>query len=1036
MKNEMILLAKLKKRIELLEEYSFAESGNDIVFTGTMCDDTDDNTSKQDIQISQGSVWGEARCNYKVKGYFSATPKKGLLPIISLQLGTSKSLEILAFLYGPEAVVYIDGKEYSGYDPNHSEIILYDDCLDGKQHEILLDGWTGIKDEKYIVDSAKVAYLHQNTRRLADIAKMCIEVSESISDITISRAIYSALDKSFNCLDLYEPLGERFYTSVDKALETAENELNSIATSSIKEVIACGHGHLDLAWLWRTKTSVGKGARTFLNVLRLMDRKDNFNFSQTQAQLYKWIEDDYPDIFKQIKQKVQNGQWEVLGGMWVEPDCNIIGAESLVRQMLLYSKYTQEKLGVEGSPVVWLPDTFGFCGQLPQLMQSAGLKYFCTAKLTWNQYNKMPSEYFQWEGIDGSKVLSYIVTTSKPKWWGATYSADLTPVELIETIGSQNAGAMCDTLMIPYGMGDGGGGPTEKMTRYSDIMEQGIVPGLPRVKKGKFIDFFEKLETVTNLPKWVGELYFELHRGTYTSQAETKKNNIKCETMLHQAEFLASWASEISDYDYPFDDFNKAWQKVCLNQFHDILPGSSIHQVYEDTKKMHLEVMDTCEAIQKSAILHLEKLMDNTAQMVVFNTTSFGMSDYIEVPEEFANDDIYVNGVMAQKHGNFAYIEDVPAYGFVTLNMQKSASNTGFKDDILIAREATGSEAGKYVLENNLMTIELDKNADIISWNDKKSDREICSSNAKFNQFRLYEDRPADWDAWDIDEYYMDKGYMQAELISIKQFTHGSLCAGFKIVKSIGNSVIKQKIYINPDSMELNFDNEIDFKEKNQLLRVEFPVEIRNEYAEFGSQFGSVRRNTHYNTSWDMAKFETCMHKWADYSEGDYGVAIICSEKYGVSIHEGTISLALLRSPIFPDESADIGKHNFKYSILPHTKDNKNDVIKHAYKMSNPLIAYKVDNAKGTSNTASMVHIENENLIIETIKRSENNDSTIVRLYESGNTRGKATLNYHKKVEEAVECNILEEDKNVIKTEENNVRIEYQPYKIISLKIK
>lgn len=1040
--NRNVRNAKLRKYIQILEEYRDHSYEPLSPLTGQIWDDAGEEKEAID-DLKTGRAFGGARKNFRLEGAFRAGERTDCETILVIDLGKSRSLEALSFLYGPEAVVSVDGEEMAGLDPNHAHIVLEKKYLDHRLHRITLDGWTGIKEEVYEVGRIGICYRHKETDRLLRLCRVCYETAEK----TGQESLYGALEDSLNLLDLYEPLGKEFEKSVCKAYQYLEGCLQKWSVQPELKSAACGHGHLDLAWLWRTSQAKKKGTRTFLNVLRLMEAHPQFRYSQTQAQLYEWIEKERPEIFERIRRAVREGRWEILGGMWVEPDCNLTGAESLVRQFLLFYQYMKEKFSTTGSPVVWLPDTFGFCGQLPQIMKDAGYLYFATAKLTWNQYNKMPSEYFWWEGIDGSRVLSHLVSTSKPGWWGATYSADLTPEELLSTKKECRSKGLHDELLIAYGMGDGGGGPTEEMVRRGELMEKYKIPELPEVSFKTFRNFFDRMEKDSaRFPVWNGELYLELHRGTYTSQAETKRKNRLCEAALHRTEFLSAFASEETGCTYPAEELREMWKKICLNQFHDILPGSSIAEVYEDAGRDYEEVMKRCGALAASALRELEGGMAAGTKAVVVNDTSFPQSGIVRLPFILKEGQCAASGGRTWEsvntgEGTWVKVENVPPYGYLTLSVEDEKRKIQKKTDLFAGTKTRLSEGyqvqkdTQYILFNEKIWAEFNGAGDITVLRDREEERDILPPDQKFFQWRLYEDRPADWDAWDLDEDYTVKGFKEAVLESAEVFETAGMQAGFCMRKRIGGSTIVQKISLDADSKDIRMQVKLDFQETHEHLRLVCPVQIHNTYATFGTQFGSVLRNTHYNTSWDKARFETCMHGWADYSEGDYGVAFLCDNKYGISIHENVVSIAVSKSAGFPDPLADKGTQEFTAVVSLHHEKEKKEIIKKAYLLTHPLQIYEVQKAGGMQTEKSMVHSGAGHIVIETVKRSEDGNGTIVRAYEYANTRGKAEIYYGKNIQRAARCTVLEEEKYGLFTDKNKVEEEYHPYEIMTLRI-
>lgn len=1022
-----VLISKLKKRLEILLSQLIVPVQS-IVLCGHMCSNRDG--TRRELELFQGRVWQGARYDFELSGSFCLGNATESTPCLSLDLGRSPSLESLSFLYGPEACVYIDGKLVFGIDPNHSIWPLPPEYCDGNKHEVFLRGWTGIKDEPYQVGFTGLAAENLALRQYTDLLSICFETAQNTDDLFISSRLMEAADASLQLIDMSFQGISLSPALIKSALNTLNDKLKEIPCIPKHRVTACGHGHLDLAWLWRCSTAKGKALRTISNALSLMARYPSFHYSQSQAQLYKWIEEQDSSTAGKIKQAVEDGKWEIVGGMWVEPDCNITGAESLVRQILLFNGYMLRRFGTIGSPVVWLPDTFGFPAQLPQIMKDSGLKYFSTAKLTWNQYNRMPSESFIWRGLDGSQVLSHIVSTTKPKWWGATYSADLKPEELISTAAAMNCNHPgSHDFIVTYGMGDGGGGPTERMVRWSEYMEEGI-PGLPALRTGTFYDFFRELEiTQERLPVWENDLYLELHRGTYTNQSNTKRRNRLCEIALHNSEFLSAWAWDAAGADYPEETFSTLWQEQCLQQFHDILPGSSIHEVYEDEEESHRRILNKCTDIIASSLGQLECLMAADSILCLVNGSPYPFTGVVEVPEKIEVCSLICNGKSIPSFlldGRLCvFVEDVPPYGFLCL----SPSSTGTMPEEL-------SQSGSLILENELVKIVFDESGDISSWFDKEVGYELAAPGARIAQWQLFEDLPGDWDAWDIDEYYSEIPPVTAKLVSARRY-HAKGTADWLIMeKSIGESTITEQIELLKGSRQLRFSCHLDWKEKHRMLRSVSRFNIHSSgMALYGTQFGAISRPTHYNTSWEQARFENCMQGWADLSEGSYGVGIASDCKYGVDIHNDCISLAIQRSALFPDETAENGEHEFTFSIIPHKGSSPDEVRRTAYALANPVISYCPVQAGGKQSRQSMVFTNNPNIIIETVKLAESGDGIIIRAYEGSNSRGTCIIQMYRNICSCLETNLIETSAKPIRFKGSSAELDYLPYKIKTIKI-
>ncbi len=1046
-------IEKIAARVRLLEglvyrqcqplaDFRFSDSPHAQV--GKDADDSDWPT------ISPGSLWTAPRKDFTLRTTFTV-PAGWKLPVaLYLPLGTSSSVEALSFLYGPEALAYLDGEPFQGVDPNHQEILLPERFLDGQPHTIALQGWSGIKEERYEMGQPCLAEIDPPTRELAASVRIALQTTEMLSEHDIARArLLNALDAAFALLDLSEPFGERLFESVPMALQALRQGVLAAGVPLDLDVAAVGHAHLDVAWLWPLSQTRKKAARTFSTVLRLMEQFPEFSFTQSQPQLYQYIAEDHPQLFEQIKQRVDEGRWELIGGMWIEADCNITGAESLVRQLLLGRRYFSVTFGRPDSPVLWLPDVFGYAWQLPQLMHQAGLRYFATAKLSWNQYNRIPYDAFWWQGLDGTRVLTYFITTSKPGWWGATYSADLTPDEILTTWQGIQQPEIAREIMIPFGHGDGGGGPSRTMLENSRNMASH--PGLPRVRTSTAGAFFERLEQDAEhkLPTWDGELYLELHRGTYTSQARNKRANRKRECLLHTAEFLAAWAS-LHTGRYPYAELRRAWELVCLNQFHDIIPGSSIQQVYADSQCDYEEIRRIGEAIQEDALEVLAARLPESTRLVVYNPTSFTRSEIVEVDGDWSGDRsiISLDGtplpMQFTARGTLVVVPPVPPYGYRALSI--SMGEAPPCEDLLYAgppefgpADAQMSPECAMIMENTYLRIEFDCAGDIVRLFDKGERREVLPVTLKANQWQAFEDRPLDWDAWDIDIFYEDKQWLADPAERMTVVETGPLRACLAIERTILRSRITQHVYLYCNSPRIDFETSIDWRERHVLLKVAFPVAILNSRATYEIQWGNVERPTHRNTSWDWARFETCAQKWVDLSEGNYGVSLLNDCKYGHDIHNGVIRLTVLKGATFPDPTADLGLHHFTYSLLPHSGDWRNGTVPAAYALNYPLVIQPVQgNAgnEGLPDCMSLVRMTAKPVIIETVKRAENGDGLIVRLYEHERTRGLASLDAGFGLSSAARCTLLEEDQAALEVIANRVNFEMSPYQISTIRLR
>ncbi|MFQ5594987.1 MAG: alpha-mannosidase, partial [Anaerolineae bacterium] len=879
--------------------------------------------------IPWGTYWCESDADFVLRTEFQLPSDWNVDAPVALHLPIGEAGDFSH----PEALAYIDGAPYAACDRHHQEIVLPTRFLGGVPHLLALHGWAGsLRNDRHarlLMRECALVQIDQPTRDFVALARVALGVADHLSENEPARAhLYSALDEAFKVLDTREPFGERFYNSVPTAHEVLREGIDQAGAPMDVNITAVGHAHIDVAWLWTLGQTRRKAGRTFYNVTRLMEQFPEFRFSQSQPQLYDFVRQDYSELFEIIKQRVREGRWEPLGGMWVEADCNISGGESLARQFLLGRAFFRDHFGAGAeAPVLWLPDVFGYAWNLPQLIKEAGLNYFFTIKLGWNQYNRLPYDTFWWQGLDGTRVLTHFSTTPSPESFHvSTYNAEASAEQVLETWNSfqqkdWGGPGVIPPLLMAFGHGDGGGGPTREM--LENIREMGEFPATPRIACGTVGEFFRKLETEVGdrLPAWNGELYLENHRGTYTTQSRNKRANRKSEFLLHDAEFLAAFASVVdSDYSYPRAELRRAWELVCLNQFHDIIPGSSIGPVYVESQAQYAEVRQIGERVRDGSLAAISDIL--SSDILLINPTSFERTDLA-----FWRDPAVENPSLQHPDGSPVPIQPVeggllldpgelPPFSVTPLlytapgaNLQSPISNIQYPISNLTATPTR--------LENDRLRVEFDGAGDIIRIYDKLNKREVLPAGGIANQFQAFEDRPLDFDAWDIDAFFDDKMWPAEPADSVRVIESGPLRATLEVRRRILNSEYVQLISLAHNSPRLDFDTTIQWRERHILLKVAFPVDVLSPHATYEVQWGNVQRPTHHNTSWDWARFETCAQKWVDLSEGGYGVSLLNDCKYGHDIHDNVIRLTLLRSPTDPDPQADWGEHHFMYSLLP-----------------------------------------------------------------------------------------------------------------------
>ena len=654
-------------------------------------------------------------------------------------------------------------------------------------------------------------------------------------------------------------------------------------------VFAIGHCHIDTCWLWPWAETKRKVARSWANQCDLMDRYPEHRFTCSQAQQYKWLEELYPTLYDRVKAKVKKGTFQPIGGSWVEHDTNMPSGESLVRQFLYGQRFFESHFG-ERCTTFWLPDTFGYSSQLPQLCRLAGMSRFFTQKLSWNNINNFPHTTFNWVALDGSQVLCHMAPSE-------TYTADAHFGDVKRSVSQHKSMEQDNTSLLVFGKGDGGGGPLfqhlDKLRRCRGISD--TIGLLPRVKMGNSVDDFfaaleKKAEKGTKFVTWYGELYFELHRGTYTTQANNKLNNRKSEILLHDVEYLATLATiKEKSYKYPKKEIDDMWESVLLCQFHDCLPGSSIEMCYDDSDKEYAMVFSTGKRLVKEAMKILGySEYDGKGHSVALNTLPWHREEIVKVSEGHQGPDY----AMVRGSQGAAKCEI----------LSKSPESTVAVKEV---------KTGVFILSNDHYDV-LVEDGSIISLFDKKAKRDIVAKGQKANQLVIFDDKPLYWQAWDVEVYHLDS---REVLISgrTKIAEHGphkvSVVTETKISE---HSWAKTTISLSRTTEEqpsfVEIDSEVEWRETMKFLKVEFPVNVYNTEASYETQYGIIRRPTHYNTSWDMAKFEVCCHKWADLSEHGYGVSILNDSKYGFATCGNLMRLSLLRAPKAPDAHADMGK--------------------------------------------------------------------------------------------------------------------------------
>ncbi|MCP4543742.1 MAG: alpha-mannosidase [Chloroflexi bacterium] len=986
--------------------------------------------------IEPNTYWGQWMTDFALRTHFRVPADWDPSVPIALYLPLGESGDFSH----PEFLAYVDGAPYAACDRHHQEILLPPQWHDDESHLLALHGWTGLGDvrqgefhTKLFMHPCAIVQIDQPTRDFIATARVALGVVNELDENDPAKGhLLNALDEAFKVLDTRHPLGDGFYASVAPAHAALRDGIAKAGPPLDVDIIATGHAHIDVAWLWTLGQTRRKNGRTFHTVLRLMEQFPDYHFTQAQPQLYDYVRQDYPELFEAIKERVAEKRWEPIGGTWVEMDCNITGAESLARQFLLGRTFFREHFGANAeSPVLWLPDVFGYSWALPQLIHQAGLEYFMTIKLGWNQYNRLPYDSFWWQGLDGTRVLTHFICTPDRGRAVSTYNGDASPKQILGTWTTFQQKELQHKLLTSIGYGDGGGGPTREM--LENVREMAAFPATPRVRQGSAHEFFRNLENESGdrLPTWNGELYLEYHRGTYTTQARNKRANRQSEFLLHDAEFLAAWAALLdTNYEYPADTLRKAWELVCLNQFHDIIPGSSIGPVYAESLEQYTEVRKIAVGVRDAALSAIARKLGG--DFLIVNPTSFAQNDLAFWPGQLAigqcvhrEDGTPVPTTQPTVDGTWIAADELPPYSVTPLSVVK-ATTPSLDTKLTITPT---------LLENDHLRVELNNDGDIVRIYDKANQREVLPAGAIANQFQAFEDRPLAPDAWDVDIFYDDKMWLANPAASVRVTESGPLRATLEVQRRILHSEIVQRISLAHNSPRLDFDTTIDWQERCTLLKVAFPVEVLSPVATYEIQWGNVQRPTHQNTSWDWARFETCAQKWIDLSEGGYGVSLLNDCKYGHDVQDNVLRISLLRSSTEPDPQADAGEHHFTYSLLPHAGPWDEITIAAAYAMNNPLIVSRGSKHPSVSAPQSLIHVDRPNVVIETVKQAEDGDGIVVRMYESQRQREPVTLSVGFDLAKAWRTNLLEENQIPLEPNGNSVTLFLKPYEIITLRL-
>lgn len=823
--------------------------------------------------------------------------------------------------------------------------------------------------------------------------------------------VAQALEQFTMTVDFEQPREGRI-ANYKKAREILKPVLSTQCAQTVAKFYAIGNAHIDLAWLWPLEETERKTARTFAAQLRLLDEYPEYRFLQSQPAEYEMCRKFYPDLFAKIQKAVKDGHWIADGAMWVEPDTNVPSGESLIRQLSFGKRYYKEMFDVD-SVLLWLPDTFGYSGQLPQILKGCGVNYLVTQKIFWtyNESERFPYHYFYWEGLDGTKITSFLPTS---------YTYHMDPVTVANAWNSRRQKRDLEAFLFPYGYGDGGGGPARDYIEYAKRQEH--LEGAASVKMAGPMEFFKDMEKLGG-PKhtYVGELYFSAHRGTYTSQANVKKYNRRCEVLLHDVESWSAFAA-LKGYTYPKEEIDELWKTLLTLQFHDILPGSCIGKVYEEVEPMFERTVRKALELREKAIHFLTEAKEaKTADQAntdgvgaaAFNSLGFKRTEVVELP--------------AKEEGEERRLALVtmPAYGSARIT----------KDDLsgeaAVPAVQVSEKNGLFTLKNDTLTAKVNGQGEIVSLVMNATGREFAAGN--MNHLRMFRDVPRLFDAWDIDSNYVLQEVEGAQDVTVRIAKSDPLRCVLEVQGIIGKSAYTQEIRLDAMSGRLDIHMHIDWKETHRLLKTSFPLAVRAKEGINEIQFGYIRRPAHRSRQYDKDRFEVCNHRYSALADGSHGAALLNDCKYGISMDHDTLELSLLKAAKCPDFHADVHEHDFTYSIFPWEGTFEDSaVVREGLALNvKPVVV------KGEGSFTSGLQIEKDNIVLDTVKLADDGSGDLIlRLYESKNAAvtTKVALDAFAGARVS-ECDMLEAPKAVLAHEDDQIDLSFRAFEIKTLRV-
>ena len=944
---------------------------------------------------------------------------------------------VLRLRPGGEGLLTLNGKQLAGLDSRHEVVFLSDHAIGGETLQIEI--------EQYVNEMEIPQTVHRFG--VAELAVLDREIEEAYFDFRcaydvmmtpqagneVRAFLFDELKKAISLVD-FEGDREAFGASLMRAQHYVGERIYSSGRFRHEgRLNMVGHSHIDLVYQWDYNEYLRKIGRTHSTTLNTMREFPDYLFCQSQTKLYEDLSSLYPEIYEKVRERVRDARWEVIGGMYVEPDCNLISGESLVRQLQFGREFTLREFGTV-STVCWLPDVFGIAWFVPQVLKRAGVRFLITNKpVIWNDTNEFPHNAFWWEGPDGSRILAHLPATH----FGARIDADV----MLTNWNEYKQKVECGEAIFNYGYADGRGGPNREDVltgrRYKNC------PGMPTSVLTHGQEAFERMEAnAESLPVWRDELYLETHRGTYTTQARLKKRNRKAEILYRNAEAMSAQANLLG-LGYPSEDLHEGWKLILKNQFHDILPGSHVTQAFHDAIRDYDTVFAIGDRVLTSALNHIASQISHEASrppgVVVFNMQPWQRTDVVDVEFETTSESSFrivdAKGhcvpfqVLSRGDGRVRVLIQacaVPPMGYMVYRIAPGQPDV-----------STPFRVGDASIENGFFRLRIGENGTISEIYDKKNNREVLEPGKRGNRFQLFEDMPGRYAAWDIVPMYKDREYGIPPVERSEVIETGPVRLVLQQERSFMSSTMVQRIVLHRSLPRIDFETEIEWRERDRLLKTGFPANVNAMRATYDISYGYIERPTHFNTSWDAAKFEVCGHLWADISEGDYGVSLLNDGKYGHDIYGNHMRLTLLRGPQHPDPTADLGHHSFTYSLYPHPGDwRQAETPRRAWELNDPLVAVPLGRGDGDLEpTGSFLSIDNDHVMISALKMAEDGDGLILRLYEDQNRRGRVNVTVALAPSGAVECDLYEDEIGRVDIGSGSLCLDISPFEVRTFKL-